>query len=132
MAAVSRGCTLGMRARGFALAIYGTMCVCPDAVLLRLAERRRHRVGVDRVQDACYSILFCAVAAVPAWHQTQIASIRGAPYHFWATALLQGLINFFYCVAFLETGVAKALMLISLHPIWAGIGGWRFWVMNCR
>ena len=48
-----------------------------------------------------------------------------APWHFWGTAVLQGIINFFYCIAYLETGVAKALMLISLHPIWSGLGGWR-------
>lgn len=127
MAAVSRGCTLGMRARGFALAIYGTMCVCPDAVLLRLAEREGGTVWVSIACKMLATAFFSALWPL-CQHgiRSQIASIRGAPYHFWATALLQGLINFFYCVAFLETGVAKALMLISLHPIWAGIGGWRF------
>lgn len=109
---------------GFAQAIIGTLAVTPDAVLLRLAEL--HGGGTLWVTASFklfFITAFCLLRPLTAGVPAIWRGIRAAPTHFCLAALGQGLINMGYALAFLTTEVAQALMLISLHPMWAAIAG---------
>ena len=85
-------------------------------------------MGVDRVQDACYSILFCAVAAVPAWHQ--IAD----RFHTWGSIPLLGdsapagfdqlLLLLVLAPKYISSAEVALVLLLEtiLSPVWTFVG----------
>ena len=109
---------------GFAQAFIGTLAVTPDAVLLRLAEL--HGGGtlwVTATLKLAFISVFCMVHPLTMGPRAIVNGIKAAPMHFVLSALGQGLINMGYALAFLNTTVAEALMLISLHPLWTALAG---------
>ena len=117
------GCRLtSERALGYTQAVLGTLAVTPDAVLLRLAEQ--HGTAQTWVVATCKLLLigvFCSLQPMSEGWRALVDGIKAGPKHVLVAALLQGLINMGYTLAFLETNVASALMLISLHPMWAAL-----------
>ena len=109
------------RARGYAQAVAGTLAVTPDAVLLRLAERQGGGLWTTTTLKLGFIGLFCLFHPLAEGTGAVLNGMRAAPKHVFLGALGQGVINMGYALAFLTTSVADALMLISLHPLWAAL-----------
>ena len=112
---------MSSRARGYAQAVVGTLAVTPDAVLLRLAERQGGGLWTTTTLKLAFIGLFCLVHPLAEGPRAVLSSMRAASKHVFLGALGQGVINLGYALAFLTTSVADALMLISLHPLWAAL-----------
>ena len=114
------------RARGYLLGITGMLAVTSDAVFVRLMEREGGTVWVTTTVKMFATAVCCTLLPLPfTGIRGQIEGLRTAPFHFLGSATLQGIMNLLYSIVFLETSVAKALMLISLHPLWSALAGWR-------
>lgn len=112
------------RTLGFLQAFFGTLAVTPDAVLLRLAERDGGgTLWITATFKLFFIAVFCMINPLRSGVSAILGGIRAAPTHFALAAAGQGLINMGYALSFLNTTVAQALMLISLHPMWGALAG---------
>lgn len=117
-----------MRSRyiGLAIAIGGTIAITPDAALLRLMDYYGGTtavISVWRFIFTCFfNITFTAVkqgGIGPLW-----AGIRSAVGPLFLAALFSSVTNIGFVVSLLKVDPAKALLLISLNPLWAALFGW--------
>ena len=112
------------RSFGLALALFGVFTVTPDAMLVRYASSG----GGSPALILCVKSAFTAIVAaaiVLAQHKCDDAALskglRAAPKHLAVVLLMQVIINVGFPMAFLYTTAAKALLIISLNPLWAAV-----------
>jgi len=108
-----------LRARGMAIALAGVLAVSPDAMLLRWM-RALGASGPD-VAVAKYLGIIAFMLLLGSYRGLDGA--RDSPHHFFASAFCQlgYQLSFTFCL--LLTEAAKALLLISLAPLWAALLG---------
>lgn len=111
---------------GYTTALLGAICATPDPLLIRLATREGGTfwwiITVKSFFTCCFVLLTAGVrhgwSALP-------AGFRAGPAHISLVSALQSLVIIGFPGAFQLTTAAKALLLISLNPLWAGLLGWR-------
>lgn len=108
-----------MRYRGLAIAFGGVLAVSPDAMLLRWM-RSLGASSPDVAVAKYIGVIVCMLL---------IASVKGlggarvSAGHFAASACCQLLYQLSFTFSLLLTDAAKALLLISLAPLWAALFG---------
>ena len=107
---------------GLAVALAGVMVVSPDAMLLR--SMRYTGASLSDVVAAKY-FLTCLFFIGLTWIEKDArACALRAPGHFITATGCQLLNQLGFTFALLLTDAAKALLLISLSPLWAALIGW--------
>ena len=104
-----------------------TIWISPDNLLVVLVGKKED-VGVIVFWKYCFSAIAQWIGSTlflggpsPTWHQLCKAG-RNLP----IGALLMASTNTFHSLAFLQTSSANALLLFSLHIVWAALGGCVF------
>lgn len=117
----------GRRCRGLALGLAGILCVGPDALLLRYAVALG---GTIWTIIAFKLIVVCAtsfatVACIQGRNglNSLPAGLRKGKSHVAVASVLQALVDIGFPVSLMLTKVARALLLISLNPLWAALLG---------
>lgn len=113
------------RARGLAIVVAGTIAISPDAALLRLMDA----AGASVITITVWRNLVVAliniigVGVFSGGARELVASIRigSSVGPFIAGSLLLVLQNVGYVVSLLKVDAAKALLVISLNPLWAAL-----------
>lgn len=114
------------RAIGLAIAIGGTIGITPDAALLRLMDMYGGTTAVISVWRFIFTGLFnITFTAVKQGGLRPLCSgIRSALGPLLLAALFSSVTNIGFVVSLLKVDPAKALLLISLNPLWAALFGW--------
>jgi drug/metabolite transporter (DMT)-like permease len=107
------------RKRGLAIAFAGVVCVSPDAMFLRWL----HGLGASGPDVAVAKYVGIIGFMLLLGSYRGLDGARASPEHFFASALCQlgYQLSFTFCL--LLTDAAKALLLISLAPLWAALLG---------
>lgn len=116
------------RQKGLLLALVGILFASPDALLVRLMNMENSGTGPFWTCVAFRS-LFIAMLQFLVEYVIQCGNgLRGlyrglleGPWHIAFSSMLQAAINVVFPIAFLETTAAKALLLMSLNPLWSAI-----------
>eukprot|EP00808_Paulinella_micropora_P009338 g28205.t1 len=121
---------------GVAVAVMGTLCVTPDALLLRLMERR---VGASTFHIFLYKSVFRTLwiglylTVVSGWGALGALCRPGARLYILAGAILLSLLDLALTTAFLATLVARAFLFYLLNPLWSALLGtlaFLFYLLN--
>ena len=115
------------RMRGFGLALAGVVWVTPDAVIVRWSAKIGGGTFWWIICVKC-AVLFVAIMTFVTWQhglRKIPAGILAGPAHIALVTCMQCLVTIGFPAAFLTTTAAKALLLISLNPLWATMLGWR-------
>ena len=113
------------RAKGVAIAVSAVVCVTPDAMLLRWARLE----GATPWQTAFYKmnmvgmINLCSALYLLGGPQALLKGIRSDPLALAFTSLLQVGDQLGFTFSFLSTETARAMLFISLNPVWAALLG---------
>jgi drug/metabolite transporter (DMT)-like permease len=124
------------RPRGLALALVGTLSVSPDALLTRLAERNGgdhsapwaficFRTLVVAILSLAYVLLSDTSGSLSARLSALRVGFFAGPWHITVAAVMMTVVNCGFPLSFLWTKAAKALLFISLNPLWSALLGWR-------
>ena len=123
----------GQRRKGVLLALLGVLCVSPDSVLLRYAQTAANHTDDRETLWAitCYKALALALCDALAMLciqrnrnlQTLKADLMKAPRAIALATVFQTVIVVGFPIALLENTAARALLIISLNPMWAAIMG---------
>lgn len=107
------------RKQGLAIALAGVICVSPDAMFLRWL----HALGASGPDVAVAKYIGIIGFMLLLGSYRGLDGARASPEHFFASALCQlgYQLSFTFCL--LLTDAAKALLLISLAPLWAALLG---------
>jgi drug/metabolite transporter (DMT)-like permease len=107
------------RKRGLLVAFAGVVCVSPDAMFLRWL----HALGASGPDVAVAKYIGIIGFMLLLGSYRGLDGARASPEHFLASALCQlgYQLSFTFCL--LLTDAAKALLLISLAPLWAALLG---------
>ena len=108
------------RARGIAIALVGVLAVSPDAMLLRWM--RSLGASSPDVATAKYAGIIACMILI-GYHHGLRSPNQSMP-HFLASAFSQLLYQLAFTFCLLLTDAAKALLLISLAPLWAALFGY--------
>ena len=114
------------RVLGLVIAFAGTLVVTPDAALLRVQAEAGGSTAVITVWRYVMSFFLGSAAAVIAHggvHQV-VDSIRPAPLHVVGASCIMLLTNVGFTISLLKVDPAKALLLISLNPLWSALLGY--------
>ena len=116
---------LAPRTIGLAIAIGGTIAITPDAALLRLLDLYGGRTSVISVWRFIFTCFFniTFTAVNQGGLRPLVAGIRSAPGPLLLAALFSSVTNIGFVVSLLKVDPAKALLLISLNPLWAALLG---------
>jgi drug/metabolite transporter (DMT)-like permease len=120
------------RTKGLLIALTAVACVTPDAMLLRWAREegggdwqtvfwKLSMMGVLNLMSAIW------MAGSPS---KLLQSMRGDPLALAGASLLQVCDQLGFTFSFLKTDTARAMLFISLNPVWAALLGW--WVLGDR
>lgn len=114
------------RLRGYLFVLIGVFMVTPDAVCVRIAVSYGGTFWWI-ISMKCFFLGFMLLAFVLVHHSwSKLAEgLRSGPRHLALVAFWQGLVTIGFPVCFQTTTSAKALLLISLNPLWAALLGWR-------
>ena len=107
------------RTRGVIIALAGTVAVSPDAMLLRWM--RSIGASSPDVAVAKYIGIICYMLGLGACRG--LGGSCASPSHFAASAFCQLAYQLSFTFCLLLTDAAKALLLISLAPLWAALLG---------
>ena len=110
------------RTRGLLIALAGVMAVSPDAMLLR--SMRAAGASLPDVAGAKYFCIWLFFVGLTIRSPDARAAARRAPGHFIASAACQLCNQLGFTFSLMLTDAAKALLLISLTPLWAALIGW--------
>lgn len=116
------------RGLGLAIAVAGTLAVTPDAALLRLMQMSG---GTTAVITAWRFVLPCVFNVLLATI-TQggvgklFAGVQTAVVPLLVGALISSVAKVGFVISLLKVDPAKALVLISLNPLWAALLGYVF------
>jgi len=113
------------RQRGYLLGLLGVLLVTPDAVLVRVASEQFGGTFWWIVATKCAFLAVMMIAIAVARHgvRRQLAGLRTGPGHIALVTLCQGLVTTGFPVCFQTTTTARALLFISLNPLWAAVLG---------
>lgn len=112
------------RTYGLCVALAGVLAVSPDAMLLR--SMRAVGSSLPDVAAAKYFFIWLFFAGVTLRSPSARAAAWRWPAWFFAGAASQLCNQLGFTFALLLTDTAKALLLISLTPLWAALLGWLF------
>ena len=121
--------TLGKRrGLGLAIAVAGTLAVTPDAALLRLMELSG---GTAAVITAWRFVIPCVFNVLLATIMQGgvgklFAGVQSAVVPLLLAALISSVAKVGFVISLLKVDPAKALVLISLNPLWAALLGYVF------
>ena len=118
------------RERGIAYAFIGTLAVSPDSLFTKLASQYGGDEGSFWTFVAFKSLLIAAFTIFYVAHEQRglsrlRRSVMIAPGRILLSSILQALVNVGFALSFYTTTAAKALLFISLNPLWAALLGWR-------
>ena len=102
------------RARGIVVALGGVLAVSPDAMLLRWMRS----LGASSPDVAVAKYVGIIACMVVIGYVRGLSSARQSMPHFIASAFSQLLYQLTFTFCLLLTDAAKALLLISLAPLW--------------
>ena len=107
------------RTRGIAIALAGVVSVSPDAMLLRWMRS----LGASSPDVAVAKYIGIIACMLIIGHRRGLSAARQSVLHFLASAFTQLLYQLTFTFCLLLTDAAKALLLISLAPLWAALLG---------
>jgi drug/metabolite transporter (DMT)-like permease len=107
------------RARGIAVALGGVLAVSPDAMLLRWMRS----IGASSPDVAVAKYIGIIACMIVIGYARGLGGARQSMAHFFASAFSQVLYQLTFTFCLLLTDAAKALLLISLAPLWAALFG---------
>ena len=116
---------LDTRTAGFTVAVVGVVAVGPDTMLLRTQNMAG---GSTAVISVWRYILLCVANLVAALVfegnvAKLLAGVRRSWWPLFFASVLIVLINIGFTISLLKCDAAKALLLISLNPLWAALLG---------
>ena len=111
---------------GLAIAVGGTIAVTPDAALLRLMDSFGGATSVITIwRFVLVGVFNFTFAAVKQGGIGPLCvGLHSAPGPLVGAALISAVTNIGFVVSLLKVDPAKALLLISLNPLWAALLGW--------
>ena len=114
------------RSVGLLIAFVGTLVVTPDAALLRVQAEAGASPAVITVWRYAMSFFLGTAAAIIAHGGVSpvIESIRPAPLHVVGASCIMLSTNVGFTISLLKVDAAKALLLISLNPLWSALLGY--------
>ena len=114
------------RAFGVAIALAGMLMVTPDAALLRVQAGAGGTTPVITVwRYIMAGTLSCVITLASSGSATAVFNgVRPAPLSVLFASFLMLLTNIGFTVSLLKCDAAKALLLISLNPLWASLMGY--------
>lgn len=114
------------RALGLLIAFIGTLVVTPDAALLRVQAEAGGSAAVITVWRYVMSFFLGTAAAIIAHGGVGavVESIRPAPLHVVGASCIMLCTNVGFTISLLKVDPAKALLLISLNPLWSALLGY--------
>jgi len=114
------------RALGLLIAFIGTLVVTPDAALLRVQAEAGGSAAVITVWRYVMSFFLGTAATIIAHGGVGavIESIRPAPFHVVGASCIMLFTNVGFTISLLKVDPAKALLLISLNPLWSALLGY--------
>jgi len=117
---------LPARGVGLGIALLGTLGVTPDAALLRLMEALGGVTAIITVWRfvivGVMNTLLAALLQGGVGHL--VDGLRTAPCELFVGAAILAVTNVGFVVSLLRVDPAKALLLISLNPLWASVLGY--------
>jgi drug/metabolite transporter (DMT)-like permease len=114
------------RVIGYTSALLGAIAATPDPLLIRLATREGGTFWWIITTKSFFTCGFVLITAgVRHGWRALPAGFCAGPAHIGLVSALQSLVIIGFPGAFQLTTAAKALLLISLNPLWAGLLGWR-------
>jgi drug/metabolite transporter (DMT)-like permease len=114
------------RRRGLALALLGVLTVTPDALLVRYAGAAGGTAALVLLFKAAFTGAAAAASALiqaSCQCSTIADGLRAGPKHLAVVSFFQALIQAGFPLSFLYTSAARALLLVSLNPLWAALLG---------
>tara|TARA_B100000768_G_C11202318_1_gene342297 strand:+ start:70 stop:921 length:852 start_codon:yes stop_codon:yes gene_type:complete len=114
------------RPLGLLIAFVGTLVVTPDAALLRVQAEAGGSAAVITVWRYVMSFFLGTAAAIIAHGGVGavVESIRPAPLHVVGASCIMLCTNVGFTISLLKVDPAKALLLISLNPLWSALLGY--------
>ena len=118
------------RRKGLLIATVAVVCVTPDAMLLRWSRE----LGASAWQIACWKNilvgLFNLGSAIymSGGLRSLLYGLLAAPATIVFASLLQVGDQLGFAFSFLETNASRAMLLISMDPLWAAVLGW--WALD--
>ena len=118
------------RRKGLLIATVAVVCVTPDAMLLRWSRE----LGASAWQIACWKNILVGVfnmgsaMYMSGGLRSLFRGLHAAPFTIFVASVLQVGDQLGFAFSFLETNAARAMLLISMDPLWAAILGW--WTLN--
>lgn len=114
------------RPLGVAIAVAGMLMVTPDAALLRVQASAGGTTPVITVwRYIMAGTLSCVITLASSGSATAVLNgVRPAPVSVLFASFLMLLTNIGFTVSLLKCDAAKALLLISLNPLWAALMGY--------
>ena len=119
--------------RGVMIALIGVLCVSPDSLLLRamaVVGGSLSAIVFWKLLIAAFLIGGWVVCSAALEHRSAArgaaalwAGVRTGPRHMAAGVALQAGIDIGFSTSMLETTAARAILLVSLNPIWAAVIG---------
>lgn len=118
--------SMKQRSLGLLIAFVGTLVVTPDAALLRVQTEGGASPTVITVWRYVMSFFLGTAAAIIAHGGVRpvIESIRPAPLHVVGASCIMLGTNVGFTISLLKVDAAKALLLISLNPLWSALLGY--------
>ena len=118
------------RTAGFTFAVMGMLSVGPDALLLRIQNEHGGTASII----GCWRYILLAIAngvgaslaAADGGPCALLSGIRRNPRAVLTGSFLIVFINAGFTISLLKVNTAKALLLISLNPLWAALQGRLF------
>ncbi len=123
---------LSDRARGVAIAAAGVLCVTPDALRLRWAQKQGANTASILFWKfffvfwfTCAWVFYVEKKAAPAEGviKSLYERIKTGPKHFWAAVGLQISLDVLFSLAFLIIAAARVMIWYSLNVLWSAILG---------
>ena len=122
----SCSCSIDPRTRGYLLVALGVCVVTPDAVIVRAATTAGGSFWwIISLKCIFLSVMIFAFTVAQAGAKKTFGSLRAGPLHLLVIAIFNGIVTFCFPVCFQTTTGAKALLLISLNPLWSALLGWK-------
>ena len=109
---------------GLLLALFGVVTVTPDAMLVRYASSSGGSPALILCAKSAFTVIVAMATVLVQYKCDWVAlskGLRAAPKHLALVVFLQVVVAIGFPMAFLYTTAAKALLLISLNPLWAAI-----------
>ena len=107
------------RTRGILIALGGVLAVSPDAMLLRWMKS----LGASSPDVAVAKYIGIIACMIIIGGSSGLSGARASRKHFLASAAAQTFYQLSFTFCLLLTDAAKALLLISLAPLWAALLG---------